>query len=109
MIENKKRKKIIHFNIVEEKNFKNAKKFNPNKSLNDVTLIIEHTSPNNHKRDKRNSIKSTIIENLLKCVEKKYLLTDNKNEFIIPKKLRSTNKVTKIKFCDNRLPFFWMF
>ena len=36
MIENKKRKKIIHFNIVEEKKFKNAKKLKPNKFINDV-------------------------------------------------------------------------
>lgn len=100
MIENKKRKKIIHFNIVEEKKFKNAKKLKPNKFINDVSLLIENTSPNNHKREKRISIKSTKFEDLLKYVEKKYLLTDNRNEFIIPKKLRSTNKLTKIKFCD---------
>lgn len=99
MIGGKKKGKKVQFHKVEKKKFNNAKKYILNKSLNNVSCINEGISPKSHK-EINNSVGSIILEELVKSIEDKFLITDNKIDFVVPKKLRSTNKVNKVKFCE---------
>ena len=94
-----KREKKVQFLQVKQK-FNKAKKYILNKSVNNIRFTHEQGSPKSQK-EKEKSVESILIESLLKNIEDKYLVTDNKIEFVKPKKkMRSTNKVTKVKFFD---------
>ena len=103
MLAQKKEKKV-QFHQVKQK-FNKAKKYtlnkslikSLNKSLNNIIFTDEQGSPNNKKKK---SVGSILKAELLKNIEDKYLVIDNKIEFCRPKKMRSTNKITKVKFCD---------
>lgn len=79
-------------------NFKNAKRYNINKKTkkkNSYTPCLIN--------DKKNSIQESSINNLIKKIEDKYSMIDNKNLNIISKRHKSTNKIFIYKF--NNTPF----
>ena len=97
MITNNKKRKEVRFHKVNTNNFNRAKKFYANKSSNEIKLK-DNISPLT-KRDKRDSIRSSIIENILKNVENKYCISVNKNLLKkTNKKIGSSNQVKSSQF-----------
>ena len=97
MITNNKKRKEVRFHKVNTNNFNRAKKFYANKSSNEIK-IKDNISPLT-KRDKRDSIRSSIIENILKNVENKYCISVNKNLLKkTNKKIGSSNQVKSSQF-----------
>ena len=91
----KKHKDII-FHKLSNQPFKAMKRFSINRTSKDL-LFRDTYSPKN-KRIKKNSVQSTILENLLKSVEEKYSPTSKKilnNNYIT---MNSTTKINNIKF-----------
>ncbi len=92
----KKHKDII-FHKLSNQPFKAMKRFSINRTSKDLLFRDTYHSPKN-KKIKKNSVQSSILENLLKSVEEKYSPTSKKilnNNYI---KMNSTNKINNIKF-----------
>ena len=99
MITNNKKRKEVKFHKVKTNNFNKAKKIDANKSSNEIKLK-ENISPIT-KRDKRSSVRSSILENLLKNVEKKYCIIEKQNLLKkTNKNIDSSNQIKSLKFKD---------
>ena len=97
MITNNKKLKGVKFHKVKTNNFNKAKKFDANKSSNAINLK-NNISPIT-RRDKKDSIRSSILENFLKKVEKQYFITENQNLLKKSnKKIGSSNQMKSLKF-----------
>ena len=97
MITNNKKHKEIKIHKLKTQYFNNAKKYNVNKSTNEIVLIKQNMSP--IKRSKRNSIRSSIIDNFLH-IEENSVSGKFRNAIKIPNNIRSTNHVNKINSKD---------
>ena len=97
MITNNKKHKEVQFHKLKTQYFNNAKKYNTNKSTNEIALIKQNISP--IKRRKRNSIRSSIIDNFLH-IEEKSVSGKFRNAIKIPNNIGSANHVNKIDFKD---------
>ena len=97
MITNNKKHKEIKIHKLNSQYFNNAKKYNTNKSTNEIALIKQNISP--IKRRKRNSIRSSIIDNFLH-IEEKSVSGKFRNAIKIPNNIGSANHVNKIDFKD---------
>jgi len=97
MITNNKKHKEIKIHKLNSQYFNNAKKYNTNKSTNEIALIKQNISP--IKRRKRNSIRSSIIDNFLH-IEEKSVSGKFRNAIKIPNNTGSANHVNKIDFKD---------
>jgi len=97
MITNNKKHKEIKIHKLNSQYFNNAKKYNTNKSTNEIALIKQNMSP--IKRRKRNSIRSSIIDNFLH-IEEKSVSGKFRNAIKIPNNIGSANHVNKIDFKD---------
>ena len=97
MITNNKKRKEVKFHKVETNNFNRAKKFNANKSSNEINLK-ENISPIT-RRDKREPTRSSFLENFLRNVEEKYSIRGSPNIFKkTNKKNDSTNQIKSLKY-----------
>ena len=90
MITNHKKHKDVKFHKVKSQIFNNVKKYNKNKSSNEMAFL--HYSPS-IKRMLRKSTRSSALGQLLKNVEEQYSILDNKNFFKPSKKVKSSNQI----------------
>ena len=93
MLTNYKKHKEVKFHKVKTNNFNKAKKFDINKSLNE--MIIKENISTITKRDKRDSIKTSVLDNFAKNVS----ILRNKNLFKKPNnKLENSNLIKLMQF-----------
>jgi hypothetical protein len=96
----KKNQKKIKFHKLPNQPFKDSKRLNINKTQKEILFSNIYHSPI-HRREKRNSIKSSALENLLKTIEDKYSPKESKILKKRVKKMHSSNKINTIKFKNN--------
>ena len=96
----KKNQKEIKFHKLPNQPFKDSKRLNINKTQKEILFSNIYHSPI-HRREKRNSIKSSALENLLKTIEDKYSPKESKILKKRVKKMNSSNKINTIKFKNN--------
>ena len=93
MIPNQKKHKDVIFHKV---NFRNAKRFNKNKSPNEmISLKTNYFTSNSKEKDK--SFQSSAMDNLIKNIEDKYSIFENNNLIKIPKRRYSSKKTNNNK------------
>ena len=96
----KKNQKEIKFHKLPNQPFKDSKRLNINKTQKEILFSNIYHSPI-HRREKRNSIKSSALENLLKTIEDKYSPKESNILKKRVKKMHSSNKINTIKFKNN--------
>ena len=98
MITNNKKHKEVQFHKLKTQYFNNIKKYNINKSTNEIAFIKQNMSP--IKRSKRKSIRSSIINNFLHVEEQSVSGFKYINHIKIPNNICSTNHVNNTNFKD---------
>ena len=91
MLTNNKKHKEVKFHKVKTNNFNKAKKYDINKSLNEMTLKENISTIT--KRDKRDSIKTSVLENFVNNIS----ILGNKNLFKKPNNKLENSNLIKLK------------